>query len=436
MVLLSGRVEPVIKGTPKTVTRSTHALIARIVLPAVLCASAAVPAVADDTDGLSPARLRHVSAMAERYVDEGRLPGVVTAVQRRGQTPRIEAIGAVSNDSIFRIYSMTKPVTTVAVLMLAEEGRLMLTDPVARTLPVFADMSVLQPDGSTGPASHTITLHHLLTHTAGLSYADDAPGAPAIYAASDHWAAGSLTAFCERVAQLPLAFEPGERWHYSVANDVLGCVVEAVSGQRFEDFLQHRIFEPLDMEDTSFAVPDEKLHRFLSLYSRDGEGMRQVESPTDSPYRAPGPWPSGGGGLVSTASDYLRFAQMLLNGGEGNGKRLLGRRSVELMMTNHLGPQGEMPLLNEAWVARTENRSGRLDLGLGYGYGGYVVLDVARNGVPGSVGTYAWGGGASTYFFIDPQEQLIGLFLTQLTPSDSYPLRAQFRALVYSAIAD
>jgi CubicO group peptidase (beta-lactamase class C family) len=357
-------------------------------------------------------------------------------VARHGHVARTSAVGQVATDSIFRIYSMTKPVTVVAVLMLYEEGHFLLGDPVSLYLPEFAEMNVYVEGGEPRPARQAITIKHLLTHTAGLSYNDNVPGVPTLYAEAGIWKADSLAGFSQAVAALPLVFEPGSRWHYSVANDILGRLVEVVSGQPFDEFLEQRVFGPLDMRDTGFHVPDEKIDRFLDLYRRDGEGMKLGDTAAESDYRNASPVPYGGSGLVSTAHDYLQFTQMLLNGGELDGHRLLARPLVELMMMDHLPADWSQPKLPEAWLARTENRSGEQNLGLGFGFGGYVITDVAQNAVPGSVGTYAWGGAASTYFFIDPREELIGIFLTQLRPSDSYPLRAQFRALVYQAIED
>ena len=392
--------------------------------------------------GLSDERLDRISGPISEYVDEDRLPGAVFAVARRGSLARIETIGDYQQDSIFRIYSMTKAINVVSVLMLYEEGKFLLTDPVSIYLPEFADMEVYVGEDDEGrvetrPAKRPITIEDLLTHTAGLSYDDDTVGGvPNIYAQSDLWSADTLAEFSGRVAALPLAFEPGSQWPYSVSNDILGRLVEVVSGQPYDEFLESRILGPLGMTDTAFHVPDDKLDRFTPLYQRDGDGMRLVESPEDSNYRNPDSVPFGGSGLVSTAANYLRFLQMLLNGGELGGVRLLGSKTVDLMMLDHLGEDFERPRLNEAWVSRTENRSGNMHLGFGFGYSGYVITDVAENAVPGSVGTYAWGGAASTYFFVDPEEELIGLFLTQLLPSSSYPIRAQFRGLVYQAIID
>jgi len=397
--------------------------------------------VEPETVGLDGKRLDRIDQFIEGYVNEQRLPGAVYAVARHGKLARIGAAGEQQENSLFRIYSMTKPVTVVATLILYEEGKFLLTDPVSRYLPEFANMQVFidEQDGKprTQPAQRPITIEQLLTHTSGLSYDDDsAGGVPGMYVESDLLTVSSLAEFTTKLATLPLVFEPGARWHYSVANDVLGRLVEVVAGQPFDQFMQTRILAPLQMHDTAFHVPDDKLDRFLPMYQREGESFRQTEAVEDSTYRNAQRVPFGGGGLVSTASDYLRFTQMLLNGGELDGVRILGNKTVDLMLMNHLGPDFARPQLNESWVAQTENRSGDMLLGLGFGYGGYVVTDVAQNAVPGSVGTYAWGGNSSTYFFIDPQERLAGIFLTQLSPSSSYPLRAQFRGLVYQAIVD
>lgn len=412
--------------------------------------NAGVLASVDPGDvGMSADRLDRIDALVQRYVDEGRLPGAVYAVARYGRIARTGQVGAPAQDAIFRIFSMTKAITVVAVLSLYEEGEYLLTDPVARYLPEFANMRVhtgeFDAEGNviTRSAERPITIEDLLTHTAGLTYDDETvDGVPKMYAAADLWSASSLAEFSAKVAALPLVYEPGTRWHYSVANDILGRLVEVVSGQPFDEYLESRILGPLKMHDTAFYVPDAKLHRFQPLYKRvaddngNGERMQLSESVEDSRYRNADRVPFGGGGLVSTAADYLRFEQMLLNGGKLDGVQILGRKTSELMMSNHLGPDFGKPQLSDSWVGETENRSGDMQLGLGFGYGGYVITDVAENDVPGSVGTYAWGGAASTYFFIDPNEDLIAVFLTQLTPSSSYPIRAQFRGLVYQAIVD
>jgi len=425
------------KSKPGTSRRRSSALLVGLLCTSISFAQSDAASV-----GMSAERLGHIDTFAQRYVDEGRIPGATLAVARNGDVVKTDSVGAVSNDSIYRIYSMTKPITATAVLMLYEEGHFMLSDPVSRYLPEFADAQVLtgvDTDGNpqTEAATTPMTIKHLLTHTAGLTYNDEmVDGLPKLYHEAEIWSAATLAEFSEKVASLPLAYEPGTYWHYSVAQDVLGRLVEVVAGQPFDEFLEARIFEPLGMVDTGFTVPDDKIDRFQPLYRKDGEGMVQADSVEDSYYRNPDRVPYGGGGLVSTAADYLRFAQMLINSGELGGTRLLSRKTVDLMMMNHLDGNLESMHLMDEWLSEPENRTGDMHLGIGYGFGGYVFVDIAANGVPGSKGTYGWGGNGSTYFFVDREEQLIGLFLTQLAPSTSYPLRAQFRGLVYQAIVD
>lgn len=394
-----------------------------------------LPATAEESagDDISAERLKRVDQVMGEYVSAGKLPGVVYAAARAGHKPRIGVVGPYQEDSIFRIYSMSKPITVVAVLMLFEEGRFLLGDPVARFLPEFAELSVLGVDGQRRPSEQVMTIKHLLTHTAGLAYEGYETPLSQLYSDAELWASPDLDEFVRRAASLPLAFEPGEQWGYSIAMDVLGVLVERASGQPLDDFVKQRIFDPLGMVDTGFYVPPSKKNRFLPLFSRQGNGMKLTDPVAGSAYLAPETVPFGGSGLVSTVDDYLRFTQMLLGQGQLDGERLLAPSTVELMLMDHLPASWGKEKLPEAWIARTENRNGSLDLGLGFGFGGYVITDVAANSVPGSAGTYAWGGAASTYFFVDPQSQLGGVFLTQLWPSDSYPLRAQFRALVYQS---
>lgn len=408
--------------------------IACLVTPALVYLLTVSPVQA--ADGLSAERLQRLERVMSEYVAAGRLPGVVYTVARNGELAHTGTAGDVKRDAIFRIYSMTKPITAVAVLMLFEEGRFLLGDPIARYLPEFAEARVLLADGTQRPAAGPITILQLLTHTAGLSYNGIEPGLPALYTEADLWSAPSLAEFSRRVAALPLEFDPGSAWRYSVANDVLGRLVEVLAGQPFDQYVAANITGPLGMGDTRFCVADEDVARFQDLYQRVGDGIELIESAEDSEFRDCDRVPFGGGGMVSTASDYLRFTQMLLNGGNLGQARLLSPKTVDLMMRDHLPAEWGNSRLDEAWVGRTENRNGSLELGLGHGLGAYVVTDVARNAVPGSAGTYAWGGAASTYFFIDPAEQLSAVFMTQLMPSDSYPLRAQFRALVYQAVIE
>ena len=390
--------------------------------------------------GLSSERLERLRRGIGAYVEEGKLPGAIVAVARRGRLAYFEPLGLMDveaaipmrGDAIFRIYSMTKPITGVAVMILYEEGRFRLTDPVSKVLPELADLRVYA--GGLGASLRTepareMTIKHLLTHTSGLAYGDTEPGVPEMYGAADLWTAPSLEDFIARLAALPLIAQPGTEWHYSVGMDVLGRLVEVVSGQPFERFCARRIFEPLGMVDTAFHVPDEKLPRFAALYRvTEGGGLERAQ---DDSYRQPRPVPFGGHGLVSTAADYLRFAQMLAAGGELDGERILGRKTVELMMMDHLGPElGREPLGHFApWLPGDPK-------GYGFGFTGSVVKDVAASAASGSAGTFAWGGAASTFFWVDRQEQLVGLLLTQLMPSAAYPLRAEMMALTYQAVID
>lgn len=414
--------------------------------------------VIPETVGLSGERLARIRRWMRGHVEARRLPGASVLVARRGGIAffecegyrDVEAGAPVTTHTIFRIFSMTKPLTSVAVLMLYERGALQLDDPVARYLPEFAAPQVMvggEPHAPRlEPADTPITVHHLLTHTAGLTYwfMEEHP-VDALYreAGIDFVrGAGSLADMVGRVADMPLICQPGARWNYSVATDVLGRLVEVVAGQPFADFLRGEVLEPLGMVDTDFEVPDDKLDRFAALYGPPGGvgmatespgptpagGLELLDAPADSPYRTPVGLASGGGGLVSTASDYLRFCRMMLNRGELDGVRLLGRKTVEYMTCNHL--PGDLAAMGQARFAETRYE------GIGFGLGVSVTLDPVRARVMGTPGEYAWGGAASTAFWIDPAEELIVIFLTQLLPSSTYALRPQLRVLTYQALID
>jgi CubicO group peptidase (beta-lactamase class C family) len=326
---------------------------------------------------------------------------------------------------------MTKPITSTAVLMLFEEGHFRLTDPVSRYIPAFKDVKVLDNTAGSGVRyvniARPITIHDLLTHTAGLSYGfDDNVYIDDLYR-KHVWGAQeanpdlTLEAFVGEIAKLPLAHQPGTLFRYSVATDVLGFLVQVVSGMPFDEFLKQRIFEPLGMVDTDFYVPPEKIERFAATYGPDEQGGLKVTDPLKtSRYARPTKNPSGGGGLVSTTSDYLRFAQMLLNKGELDGVRLLGRKTVELMTTNHL-PDGVHPFDDAA---------------SGFGLGVSVLMDLGQSQMPGTVGNFGWGGAANTNFWIDPKEELIGILMLQFMPSDTYPVTPDFHILTYQALVD
>lgn len=398
--------------------------------------------------GLDPARLARLGRHFQRYVDEGLLPGWLILVARDGRVAHLESAGwrdreadlPVTPDTIFRIYSMTKPVTSVAALMLWEEGGFELKDPVARFLPAFADTKVWRSGSVTNPTlepqTTPLALWHLLTHTSGLTYGFlYAHPVDELYRrAGFEWGTPpgvDLAEACDRLARLPLLFQPGSEWNYSMATDVLGRIVEVVSGQPLDVFFRERIFEPLGMTDTAFWAPPEQQHRLAALYGPT-PGSKLIAR-LDTMGRAahePPVFLSGGGGLVSTAADYHRFATMLLRRGELDGVRLLGPRTVEYLASNHLPGNADLSVFGRPLFAETT-----FD-GVGFGLGVSVTIDPLKAKVPGSFGDYAWGGAASTAFWIDPVEDLSVVFLTQLLPSSTHPLRSQLRQLVYQALLD
>jgi CubicO group peptidase (beta-lactamase class C family) len=395
--------------------------------------------------GLSAARLRRVNDWAQRLVDEGKLAGVTTMVARHGRTVHLQSCGLadieaarpMADDTIVRIYSMTKPLTSVAIMMLYEQGLFQLDDPISRFLPSFSNMRVAS-GGQRGkidtvPAARDITFRDLLTHTSGLTYGfmqstlvDQKYRDEGI---DFQTAEGSLADLVERVAGLPLLAQPGGEWNYSIATDVLGRLVEVISGETFGAFLEQRVIKPLGMVDTAFHVPPDKHHRFAANYGRGADGkLSLIDDPRSSPYRAPREICSGGGGLVSTAGDYMRFCQFMLNHGELNGVRLLGRKTMALMTSNHL--RGDMAAMGMPRFSESSYE------GVGFGLGFSVMLDPARAQIVGTPGEYAWGGAASTAFWVDPVEDMAVVLLTQLMPSSTYPIRRELRVLTYAAIVD
>ncbi len=403
-----------------------------------------LPVTRPERVGLAGDRLNRIRGALSAYVDSGKIPGVITAVARDGRLAHFEVQGLMDieagkemrPDTIFRIYSMTKPVTGVAVLILYEEGRFLLNDPVAKYLPEFADARVYVGGSAENPRTEparTMTIRHLLTHTSGLLYGGESEdGVAEMYKRAEIWKAATLEDFVKRLAAVPLAAQPGTKWNYSVSLDVLGRLVEVVAGRPFDRFIGERIFAPLGMIDTGFSVPREELDRFAASYGPDDDGgLKLLDAPGESDYLDPESIPYGGHGLISTAADYLRFAQMLANSGELDGVRILGRKTVDLMMSNHLGPElGPAPLGEAAGWYQSDPR------GLGFGLSGAIVTDVGRGGLIGTAGSFFWGGNASTFFWVDRTERLVGLLLTQLSPSDTYPLRGAMRALTYQALID
>jgi CubicO group peptidase (beta-lactamase class C family) len=346
----------------------------------------------------------------------------------------------VTQDSVFRIYSMTKPITTVGLMMLYEQGRLQLDDPVHRFIPSWRDQKVFvggnHPTWKTAPVERPMTIRDLLSHTSGLTYGFmERTNVDAAYrklGVADRARAGNtLRTMVDTLAELPLEFSPGTRWNYSVSTDVVGHVIEIISGQRLDAYLREHVLQPLGMHDTAFVIGDEQRARFAANYERQADGsLKLIDDPAKSVYRECSFF-SGGGGLVSTARDYFRFTAMLANKGELDGIRLLGRKTVELMTLNHLPDGQDLTALAQAGMF-TETAYG----GVGFGLGFSVMLSPARAQISGTPGEYAWGGAASTAFWVDPVEDLIVIFMTQLMPSSSYPLRRELRALAYSALIE
>ncbi len=398
--------------------------------------------------GFDARRLDRVGGFLRRYVDEGYLAGWTMVVARGGRVACVERYGLrdieaglpIEPDTIFRVYSMTKPITAVAALMLWEEGAFQLKDPVSTYLPAVGDMRVWRSGSVTAPVTDPMTepmaMWHLFSHTAGFTYGFMwAHPVDELYRrAGFEWGTPAdvdLAGVCDRLAELPLLFQPGREWNYSMGLDVLGRVIEVISGRSLDEFLRERLFEPLGMADTGFWVPEDEQHRLAALYypapptkkAKLFEGMGAAARSRPAAFL-------GGGGLVSTAADYHRFAQFLLRGGELDGARLLAPGTVEMMASNHL--PGGVDLTEYGRPLFTETAFD----GVGFGLGVSVTIDPVKAKVPGSVGDFGWGGAASTFFWADPVEDLTVLFLTQLLPSSTHPLRPQLRQLVHQAIID
>ena len=397
--------------------------------------------------GLDAHRLQRIDSHFRRYVDDGRLPGWQVMVSRHGRVAHLSSYGfadkeagrTVAADTIWRIYSMSKPITSVAAMMLVEQGLMELTDPISRWLPEFAEPRVYVGGPATKPstvaATEPIRVWHLLTHTAGLTY-----GFHRMHVTDEIYRlagfdlgmpADDLAGFSRGIAALPLAFQPGTEWNYSVATDILGRLVEAVSGQPLDDFFAQHIFTPLDMTDTSFHVDEAHHDRLAALYAMAPGLTEPVRYDSlGERYKRPAKWFSGGGGLLSTTRDYTRFTWMLLRGGELDGARLLSPRTLRYMTRNHLPGNADLQQFGRPIHAET-----RYD-GVGFGLGFAVAIDPAAGKVITSDGEFNWGGMASTAFWVDPAEDLTVVFMTQVMPSSTYPIRPQLRALVYQALVD
>ena len=411
-----------------------------------------------ETVGLSSARLARLDeVMKRRYVDGGYLPGMLTYVYRKGELAHTAMCGQIDiergkrmrEDAIFRIYSMSKPITAVALMMLVEEGLLGLDDFVHTHIPAWQDLGVyssgmpsLLPEAKlsylTTPVERPMKVIDLATHTAGLTYGFMMRSAvDAAYRRAkltDRQTPGGLQEMVDQLAQIPLEFSPGTKWNYSVSIDVMGYLVEKLSGQSFGEFLRTRLFGPLGMTDTAFWVPEDKLDRFTSCYQPEGRGpgIKVQDDARESTYANLPLLESGGGGLVSTAHDYLRFCRMMLNGGSLDGVQILSPKTVALFSLNYLPDNGEV-----ADMALPGMFSETSYAGVGFSLGCGVNIDVARTRLPGTLGEYFWGGAAATAFWIDPKEELTVVFMTQVIGSEArLTLRRDLRTLVYSAITE
>jgi CubicO group peptidase (beta-lactamase class C family) len=403
------------------------------------------------TVGMSARRLERINPTMQAYVDRGVYAGINTLIARRGVVVHAghfgwrdkEAKAPMSADTIFRLYSMTKPIACTALMTLLEEGRFRLIDPVANYIPAFAGVKVLDADGGLVDPARPITLRDLMTHTSGLTYGfvEESPVGKMYRESKLNDARGSLEAAIDDLARFPLVFQPGSRFRYSVGIDVAARVIEVISGGPLGAYLHERLFEPLGMADTAFGVPPEKRDRLAAMYGRpDLIGARptmsseldawrkgvndRLDVSASYPVDAPDVFVRGGHGLFGTIGDYWRFAQMLANGGRLDGTRVIGRKTLALMHANHLPPSllpidiGGIPLP-----------------GYGFGLGSRVAMDVAQTGAPGSVGEFGWSGAAKTHYWVDPQEELVGLFMTQSMMSFDLP-ELDLRALAYQAIED
>jgi len=396
--------------------------------------------------------------LKRRYIDAGRFPGTQLLVYRRGKVVHssvqgfadVERKSPMRDDTIFRIYSMTKPLTSVVFMMLVEEGRVALDEPVHKYIPEWKNLGVFQ--AGTAPAfltkapSRPMLIIDLLRHTSGLTYGfQQRSNVDAAYREmkiGEVVKAGTLQSMIEDLAKLPLEFSPGEAWNYSVSTDVIGYLIGKISGKPFEQFLKERILDPLGMNDTDFFVPADKAHRLAACYSADPNGamtfhatdrkgsLTLQDDPTKSSYLSPPSFISGGGGLCSTAADYLTFCRALLNRGELGGVRLIGPKTLALMTSNHLPGGCDLPAISRSLFSEATYN------GIGFGLGFSVTMNPALTMIAGSAGEYSWGGAATTSFWIDPAEELIAIFMTQVLPSSAYPLRRELRMMVYAAITD
>ena len=396
--------------------------------------------------GFDTARLAQIEPFVkENYLDNGKLPNAQVLVAHRGEIAHFSSQGlareggkAIDEGSLFRIASMTKPVTSIAFMMLLEEGKVALDTPVHRVLPEFRGLGAYNGGGGgvpfvTKPLGRPMLMVDLLRHTSGLTYGFQNRGnidAAMREGKFENWHGNlDLDGFVAALGKLPLEFSPGDEWNYSVSTDVLGAVIQRLEGKSLDQVFADRIFGPLGMHDTFFAVPEGKVDRLTDCYTFvPGKGRVMYDRGAESAWSRMPKFLSGGGGLVSTALDYHRFCRMLLNHGELDGTRIVGRKTLELMTMNHLPGGSDLSAMSRSLFSEAANA------GTGFGLGFAVNLDPARSMVMGSAGEFYWGGMFSTAFFVDPVEQVTMVFMTQLSPSSVYPIRRELKTLIYSAL--
>ena len=396
-----------------------------------------------DTERLS----RIAPFLAEAYVDNGRLPNAQLLIARDGQPVHYTRLGTMGDDgrelrddALFRIASMTKPVTSVAFMQLVEQCKVALEEPVTKVFPEFANLHVYAGGGGSipfapGAPAHPMRFVDLLTHMSGFTYGlQNRNNIDAVYREHNFdFARDNLDSdgFVDKLAQLPLEFAPGQGWNYSVSTDVLGIAVERISGMRLGDYFEQHIFAPLGMTDTRFGVREGDLDRLVDAYAyRPGQSPRMISAGATSKLAKPASFDSGGGGLVGTIADYHRFATMLLNGGELDGARIISPKTLRLMRTNHLPGNADLTEMSSSLFSEANNA------GTGFGLGFAMVIDPAKTLIPSSLGEYYWGGAYSTAFFVDPVERITMVFMTQVYPSSTYPIRRQLKTLIYSALTE
>lgn len=398
-----------------------------------------------EMSGFSSTRLENITEWMERYVSAGKLPGAQTMVARGGEIVYSNWTGYADverktnwqEDTIARFYSMTKPITSFALMSLYEKGLFHLDDPIEKFLPAFKNMRVMKKNAQsiedTEPCTVKPIIHHLLTHCSGLTYDFNLGVLESLYGEEKMDfgpTRGNLEELVNRLAEFPLKFEPGSRWNYGVSTDVVGRIIEVISGKPFDRFIHDTILDPLGMKDTAFEIAPENLHRFASSYTPNADGgLKLVDNSQKTIYeKGSVKGYSGGGGLLSTVSDYLKFADMIRLRGRYEDKQLLGSRTVDFITQNHM--PGDLAAMGQPVFSEVSFE------GVGFGLGGWVMLDPPKAQMMGSPGDFGWGGMASTVFWVDPLEDLIVIFATQLMPSSFYPIRKELRAMVYQAIID